>query len=89
MQHYSYSNSDDLNTTFVEKFGSNYSFRTKVYDDYRYSHPNNDTLMYRNFWKNPLCFWRWKEYFTDKKYQLPYISRSEVERNALKMKLKH
>jgi len=39
MEHYSYSNSDDINTTFVEKFGSPYSFRTKVYDEYKISHP--------------------------------------------------
>jgi hypothetical protein len=88
MQHYTYSNSDDPETTIAENFGSPFDFRTKVYDEYRVTNPNNDTLLYRNFWKNPLCFWRWKEYFTDEKYKLPYISREDVIRNAKKKSIK-
>jgi hypothetical protein len=82
MLHYSYSNSDDPSTIFHENFGSPFNFRTTVSDEYRITHPNNDTLLYRNFWKNPVCFWRWKEYLTDQKYTLPYISREDVSKNA-------
>jgi hypothetical protein len=74
MQHYSYSNSDDLSTIFHENFGSPFKYRTTVSDEYRTTHPKNDTVLYRNFWKNPICFWRWNEYITDKKYTLPYIA---------------
>lgn len=33
-----------------------------------------DTILYRNFWKNPLAFWRWHSYFNvkDERYGLPY-----------------
>lgn len=38
----------------------------------------NDTLMYRLFSKNPLAFWRWKEYFTDERYDLPFARWTEI-----------
>lgn len=86
MQHYSYSNSDDTGSIFYENFGSTFSFRTTVSDGYRKEHPLNDTLLYRNFTINPLCFWRWREYIVDKKYKLPYISLEDVKSNSAKLK---
>ena len=45
--------------------------------------PRTDTL-YRNYRINPLRFWHWKDYFTDERYNLPYISKEEVYANAIK-----
>jgi hypothetical protein len=40
----------------------------------------SDTTMYRLFRKNPLAFWRWKDYLTDKRFDLPYADWNEIEK---------
>jgi hypothetical protein len=43
--------------------------------------PNSsDTIIYRLFWKNPVAFWRWGEYFYDKRYKLPYKIWGEIRK---------
>ncbi len=38
-----------------------------------------DRVVYRLFWRNPICFWRWYDYCVNPAYKLPYISWAEVE----------
>lgn len=43
--------------------------------------PNSkDTILYRLFWRNPLAFWRWRGYFTEERYKLPYMDFDEVKK---------
>ena len=39
-----------------------------------------DTVIYRLFWKNPLCCWHWGQYISgDHKYDFPYKSWGEIK----------
>ncbi len=38
------------------------------------------TKFYRLFWRNPLCFWRWREYFTEERYKMPYRDWEEIKK---------
>jgi len=52
----------------------------------RKDYPNADTVVYRLFWKNPLCFWRWYWYLTDEleQYNFPYKSWNEIKKRRPK-----
>lgn len=51
--------------------------------------PNlKDKKMYRLFSKNPLAFWRWRLYFFDERYQLPYKDWAEIEKVRAKEKVR-
>ena len=83
--HYKYSNGDAtwLFTENLFKDGRAPFSRLLSYNpvaERRY--PGRDTIIYRNFTKNPLAFWRYGKYLFDQRYTLPYISREQ----ALKMK---
>ncbi len=44
-------------------------------------HPTNkNKILYRLFWRNPLCFWRWGEYIFGDQYKLPYKNWYEIEK---------
>ncbi len=50
--------------------------------DLRNHYPGADTVMYRLFWKNPLTFWRWRDYvFNNEKYNFPYKSWIEIKKH--------
>lgn len=38
-----------------------------------------DKKLYRIFWKNPFTFWRWRSYFVDERYKLPYKDWDEIK----------
>jgi len=40
--------------------------------------PPEDRQLYRLFRRNPLYFWRWYSYFTDERYDLPYMNWKEI-----------
>ena len=40
-----------------------------------------DTILYRNFSKDPLKFWLWRSYFTHERYKYPYIDLKEQKLN--------
>jgi hypothetical protein len=40
-----------------------------------------DTVLYRNFSKDPLKFWLWRSYFTHERYKYPYIELQEGKEN--------
>lgn len=48
-----------------------------------------DRVVYRLFWRNPLCFWRWYDYCVNPAYALPYIRWSGVEKRRKQAGLKY
>lgn len=80
--YYRYSNGDGSVTFSEFPFkGRLYNLSLVVPKNFVDGHPDTkDTLMYRLFWKNPLYFWRWSEYFYDKRYRLPYKSWHEIRK---------
>ncbi|MCZ2458284.1 MAG: hypothetical protein LC128_01545 [Chitinophagales bacterium] len=80
--YYRYSNGDgSLTFSEIPFKGRLYNLSPIVPKSFIQTHPNtNDTLVYRLFWKNPLYFWRWGEYFYDKRYELPYKSWHEIRK---------
>jgi hypothetical protein len=58
--------------------------------NYTREHPEilTDTL-YRNFWKNPLVFWHWRDYFFDERYTLPYLDRDKAYTKTRSYRMKH
>jgi hypothetical protein len=44
------------------------------------SMPLKSLKRHRLFSKNPLSFWRWASYFSDKRYELPYLNWDEVRK---------
>ena len=38
-----------------------------------------DTVLYRNFSRNPLKFWHWHEYLFHKRYNYPYMNLREIK----------
>ena len=82
--YFSYSTKDDTTTFFFEHgLGPKRFVYFKWREmDIKNGIPRTDTL-YRNYRINPLRFWHWKDYFTDERYTLPYISVEEVFINAI------
>ena len=78
-KHYRYSTINGT-FTFSEFMDINYANMTKLFDRYKENNPNKDTVLYRLFSKNPLCYWRWAEYFYDKRYELPYHNWEEIKK---------
>lgn len=81
-EHYSYSNASGT-ATFMEDFYK--GRKIGKLEEFRVINPicivpgfENDTLMYRLYAKNVLAFWRWKSYFTDYRYELPYADWKEI-----------
>jgi hypothetical protein len=52
----------------------------------RRDYANADTVVYRLFWKNPLCFWRWYAYLTNgmESVNFPYKSWDEIKKRRPK-----
>ena len=73
---------------------TSYEFMGRRFDSILSMHAgclsNNDKLkdkkLYRLFSKNPLAFWRWRLYFYDERYQLPYKNWEEIEKKRGKVK---
>ncbi|KQC01464.1 hypothetical protein [Pedobacter sp. Hv1] len=76
---YRYSNADG-SFTFQEIWLRDYNNMMRVYLQKRKHFTLRDKKVYRLFSKNPLAFWRWRAYFIDKRYDLPYKNWDEIER---------
>ena len=65
-------------------------FRVKRDTNYIKEYPEilTDTL-YRNFWKNPLVFWHWRDYFINERYTLPYLDRDKAYTKTKSYRMKH
>jgi hypothetical protein len=69
-EHYRYSTKNGQ-FTFTE--GSKGWDTAMLYRKFNaYQNETKDSVLYRVFSKNPLAFWRLREYFFDTKYKLPY-----------------
>ncbi len=77
---YRYSNADG-SYTFIDNpiSNSNYSLKKIIPVTCRV-HNSSDTIMYRLFYKNPLKFWNWGEYFYSKKYNLEYMNWGRIKK---------
>lgn len=76
---YRYSNADG-SFTFQEIWSRDYDNMMRVYHHEQKQWTIKDKKVYRLFDKNPLIFWRWRSYYTDKRYQLHYKNWKEIER---------
>lgn len=83
--HYQYSN-ENGSFTFSELKLRDVKMMQRRWDLFRKQ--SNDTTLYRTFSKNPLAFWRWGEYFYDKRYRYPYKNWKIIERNRGEIYLK-
>lgn len=79
-KHYRYSNYDGSNTSY-EFMSRDYNLMKRLHTACLQDYPNQkDKKLYRLFAKNPLAFWRWRLYFFDERYDLPYKNWNEIER---------
>lgn len=77
--HYRYSNEDGA-FTFVEFKSRDQAMMFRKFESFKIEQTEKSTTVYRLFWKNPFAFWRWGEYFYDKRYKLPYKSWKEIRK---------
>ena len=80
--HYRFSNGNGKATWIDNQFkNDHYHLNPTVPKSFIEEFPGTtDTIVYRTFWRNPLAFWRWGEYFYDKRYKLPYKSWNEIRK---------
>jgi len=77
---YRYSNGNG-SYTFVDQQLSNSIYRlNKIVPLSCRTENNGDTIVYRLFYRNPLRFWNWAEYFYSKKYQMEFKSWDKIKR---------
>lgn len=70
--HYRYSNNNGT-LTYVEYKSHDTKGLLRGLNSYKKSFPESkDTIIYRLFKKDILCFWRWGDYIFDKRYKIPY-----------------
>ena len=78
--HYKFSNYNGSFTSIVF-LDRDYEMTTGTYEHFLKVYPNiSDKNLYRTFWRNPLCYWRWGEYFTDTIYNHPYKGWKEIRK---------
>lgn len=77
-KHYRYSNYNG-SATFYEFMERDFEMAKRSHLGCLSYRPDlKDKKMYRLFSKNPLAFWRWRLYFFDKRYKLPYKKWEEI-----------
>lgn len=83
-KHYKYSNFDGSFTSY-EFMGRRFdSIKSMFSNCLPYQRKIDDKKLYRLFSKNPLAFWRWRLYFFDERYKLPYKDLNEIKRRREK-----
>lgn len=79
-KHYRYSNSNG-SFTFYEFMDRNFEMMKRNHKSCLLRRPElEDKQVYRLFTKNPLAFWRWRLYFFDERYKLPYRDFGEINK---------
>ncbi len=79
-KHYRYSNSDGSFTSY-EFMGRRFDTVKNMHSScLGHDHNITDKTLYRLFSKNPLAFWRWRLYFFDERYKLPYKDWRQIEK---------
>ncbi len=78
-RHYRYSNYNG-SFTFYEFMSRDFEMMHRGHKVCLSHRPNlKDKQIYRLFSKNPLAFWRWRLYFFDERYKLPYRDWEEIK----------
>ncbi len=86
--YYRYSNYNG-SLTFVEFMSRDFEMMKRRHEGCLLSRPDlKDKQIYRLFTKNPLAFWRWRLYFFDKRYKLPYKHWDGIEKTRAKENVK-
>jgi len=79
-RHYQYSNYNG-SSTFSEFMSRDFQMAKRRHYRCLLASPElKDRQMYRIFSKNPLAFWRWRLYFYDEKYKLPYRDFEQIKK---------
>ncbi len=87
-KHYRYSNYNG-SLTFTVFSHRDFEMLKRRHKDCQLSRPNlKDKELYRLFNKNPLAFWRWRSYFFDKEYKIPYKNWEEIKKIRAEEKVK-
>lgn len=87
-RHYRYSNYNG-SFTFYEFMDRNFQMMNGSHNMCLSYRPNlKDKHIYRLFSKNPFAFWRWRLYFFDERYKLPYKDWKEIEKTRETEKIK-
>ena len=85
-KHYRYSNYNG-SSTFYEFMERDFEMAKRWHHGCLLQQPDlKDKKLYRLFSKNPLAFWRWRLYFFDERYKLPYKNWEEIEKKRGKVK---
>ncbi|WP_199140530.1 hypothetical protein [Pedobacter sp. ASV12] len=67
--------------TFYEYMDRNFEMMKRMHKGCMLDRPDQqDKNIYRLFSKNPLAFWRWRMYFFDERYKLPYKNWEEIKK---------
>lgn len=87
VKHYRYSNYNG-SLTFSEFKGHRFDMLKHRHESCLLARPDlKDKNLYRLFTKNPLAFWRWRLYFFDERYKLPYKNWDEIKKIREKEKI--
>jgi hypothetical protein len=79
-RHYRYSNYNG-SFTFYEFMSRDFEMMKRSHKGCLSYRPSlKDKNVYRLFTKNPFAFWRWRLYFFDERYKLPYKSWEEIKK---------
>ncbi len=79
-KHYRYSNSNG-SFTFSEFMSRDFEMMKRNHEGCLLSRPElKDKQIYRLFTKNSFAFWRWRLYFFDERYKLPYKDFEEINK---------
>ena len=78
--HYRYSNSNGSMTS-TELMGRGFEMMNNRHINCLAARPElKDKQVYRLFSKNPFAFWRWRLYFFDERYKLPFKDWNEIRK---------
>lgn len=87
-RHYRYSNYNG-SLTFSEFMSRGFEMMKNRHKTCLLYRPDlKDKQIYRLFSKNPLAFWRWRMYFFDERYKLPYKDWEEIKKTREKEHIK-
>ena len=79
-RHYRYSNYNG-SLTFTEFMSRRFDMLKLRHEGCKLARPDlKDKNIYRLFTKNPLAFWRWRLYFVDERYKLPYKNWEDIKK---------
>jgi len=78
-QYYRYSNYNGSNT-FYELWSRDFEMMERTHRSCLSKGYMKDKHIYRLFKKNPLAFWRWRLYFFDKRFKLPYRNWEDIKK---------